>query len=245
MPKRKLPPSPEPDEDRPRLTIGQLRELGRLTQPQFPDTPEGQLARVFKQEALNNLREQRLNEAADRIAYEAEKLQVLLDRATNADGVAAAAAAAATRAVVEALPKVLHQLSMFVGGEEPNEHCPGYPLLSDDWTQFRLLLVAKQGDDDDVSKRVIAGRLGVVVRTISRAMEWHGLKVRQWPPSTWPLEAPLRPKKTNHAVTVMDPHTVLLTAGLFGYAFLDVVVDGKLDHIVRLLHACGVRLVQT
>jgi len=246
MPKR-VPPNPEPDEDRPRLTPSQLREVGRLMQPQFPDTPEGQLARVFKQEALNNLREQRLNEAAERLAAEATRLEALLERVQRAEEFTSTAAAAATRAAVEAIPALLRQLHLFPGADdpvEPDEHCPGgFP---DEWVEFRAFFVKyEQGETEDNRTKVkLAGVIGCHPRSITRGMEWQGLDKKRWPPSKWPIQAPPRPIRKRRSVTITDFETSLAAALLFGYGLVDYVVDGRFDHILVILKACGVGLVQ-
>ncbi len=220
-------------------------------EPQFPNTPEGQLARVFKQEELNNLREQRLNQAAERLAAEAVRLETLLEKVQRAEEFTSAAAAAATRAAVEAIPALLQQLHMFARADEPGEteeHCPGgFP---DEWSEFRALFVKYEGrePEDHRTKVALAGVIGCHPRTITRAMEWHGLSKRLWPPSTWPVMAPRNrpgpPQKRKNSVMITDLDTGLAAAVLFGAALIDYVADGKFNHVMGILKACGIRLVQ-
>jgi len=73
-------------------------------------------------------------------------------------------------------------------------------------------------------------RGGDSVKSISRCMRRYGLEPA-WPPSSWPEEEPRGP---------VDSHTAaLFAAGLFGWAMLDFVSDGKFDQTVRMVRFVG------
>jgi hypothetical protein len=49
------------------------------------------------------------------------------------------------------------------------------------------------GTYDEVPKEMVSAAGGLPVKTMGYHMEWHGLRLDQWPPSTWPEAAPSRP----------------------------------------------------
>jgi hypothetical protein len=48
--------------------------------------------------------------------------------------------------------------------------------------------------DDEVTREMLYAAGGPPPKTMTRHQEFHGLKSEQWPPSTWPEEAPSRPE---------------------------------------------------
>lgn len=86
----------------------------------------------------------------------------------------------------------------------------------------------------NLNKESFAGHTGGdSVKSISRTMEDYGLDVeRDWPPSTWPKRAPRTSRPS-----IDGP--ALLAAGLFGWAVLDFVSDGRFDNTVRMVRFVG------
>jgi len=67
-----------------------------------------------------------------------------------------------------------------------------------EWADFVRIMQAIEADGIvPVSKEWVASQLGVVPRTITRAMEYHGLAPDDWPPSTWD---PARPPAKKHEI---------------------------------------------
>ena len=219
--------------------------------PQFPNTVEGQLARVFKQDWLNHQRIEEINELTKQVAEQTKRLAdqaaAMRELQEHKDETTATAVAAA----IEAVFRQLHLFKSEVDQqpeEEREDRCPGgYPEWQT-WKGFRDYMVEREERLNllKLGKGDVAELIGCDPKTISRAMFWHGLRPKQWPPSTWPLKAPPRPKpkpkpKTN-SVTITDLHPALVAIGL-GYAFIDIATDGKLNGVVRLLHACGIHVL--
>ena len=60
---------------------------------------------------------------------------------------------------------------------------------------------------------------------------------RDWPPSTWP-EKP--PKNRVRPTAIHTSHRLgLVAAGMFGWAVLDFVSDGRFDGAVRMIRFVG------
>jgi hypothetical protein len=69
------------------------------------------------------------------------------------------------------------------------------------WRGFRDDLLAierdwRRNNSGEPTKAAIATAKGCIVKTISRTMADYFLKAAQWPPSTWPAEAPQAPERT-------------------------------------------------
>jgi hypothetical protein len=69
------------------------------------------------------------------------------------------------------------------------------------WQGFRDDLQAierawRRNNSGQPTKAAIATAKGCIVKTISRTMADYFLKAAQWPPSTWPAEAPRAPERT-------------------------------------------------
>jgi DNA invertase Pin-like site-specific DNA recombinase len=47
--------------------------------------------------------------------------------------------------------------------------------------------------EDQVTREMVYAADGILPKSLQRHMEWHGLRLDQWPPSTWPELAPPRP----------------------------------------------------
>jgi len=67
------------------------------------------------------------------------------------------------------------------------DHVPYTPRKAwREWPDFVRLMQRYEADGiAPVTKEWIASQAGVVPRTITRAMEYHGLAADDWPPSTW------------------------------------------------------------
>jgi len=216
------------------------------SQPQFPQTREGQLARVFKQEKLDSMREERARATAERIEKAAQRLEQALDKARPLIELAAKGAAdadyiaAAVKGATEAFIHQVVQLRMPIEVEpiaadrDPEdfpeeEHHWDIPAWNLGYRSFRAHVVGLH--EPNQSKIALAGLNGFHERTLNRAMVYYHLNVRLWPPELWPERMPPRPRAK--LKKLVKKTTGPLAAIFFGYVLLDAS-DGKLDGLVHL-----------
>jgi hypothetical protein len=205
-----------------------MPEPERDQQPQFPNTPEGQLAKMFKRESLENLRQERDRATADRIEQAVNRLEAISQQVVAA-AVRGATEALLTQLRLPAPVAAMDELPNLVSSEDdlPKHHW-GIEEWNHGYKSFRAYVLKKY--TPGTSKSVFAGQIGVTERTFNRAMNYFHLPSRLWPPDLWPATMPAEapPSRLKRVVK----------AAILGYFALDVS-DGKLDgviHLCRLLH---------
>jgi len=202
-----------------------------VSDAQFPWTPEGQAAKADFTQWLRDRDKQEFLEHV--LAQQNQQNQLLLATAELVREVCGWLRPSARTATV---PKPSR-------GEEEPVRTPQIPA----WRTYRgflnnmlmrqdaIIARAKELDTKpNLDKESFAGHTGGdSVKSISRTMEDYGLDIeRDWPPSTWPKQAPRKPR------SVIDGPS-LLAAGLFGWAVLDFVSDGRFDNTVRMVRFVG------
>jgi hypothetical protein len=205
-----------------------MPEPERDQQPQFPNTPEGQLAKMFKRESLENLRQERDRATADRIEQAVNRFEA------TSQHVIAAAVKGAIEAVFTQLqlPLPVVGVAKVANAAQAEPVLPKHHWAIEEWNHgyeaFRAHIVRKY--KPGTSKPVFAGSIGLTERTLNRAMSYFHLPSRLWPPDQWPKTMPpeVPPSRLKRVLKAM----------IFGYLALDVS-DGKLDgviHLCRVLH---------
>jgi hypothetical protein len=83
----------------------------------------------------------------------------------------------------------------------------------------------------------MAERIGCSVKTITRGMEFHGLNPRRdWPPSTWPEQAPPKQLRMKGLQGETDTMASMAAGVALVWGALDFLSDGRLDGIVNICH---------
>jgi hypothetical protein len=195
--------------------------------PQFPMTPDGQLARILKGEWLINERERKIAELLDKHIARLDEFN------EQAIEIAAKAAAAAARAAMETVSSLLPSRTDTT--PEPAATDSWVPIrpIWRTYSGFRLNMQTEEQearlDTDYVTKKVLAGRIGCDPVTITRAMKHYGLSPKHWPPSTWPEQEP------PHQLP-LGPHVAasLAASVTFAFGMLDAL-DGRIDGVLNIV----------
>lgn len=218
-------------------------------QSQFPMTPEGQQARLELQaRAIENRFQQekeQLQKTIDNLREEARALLKLRDVEAETIHELARSQRLLTEALQqrrdldneqererERLAAEMKKVDRARPRQPQNRLWRTYVGFRDDMRRREQEVRKAQRETGTVlaiTIALLAGHSGAdSERTIRRTMEHYHLDPeRDWPPSTWPDEEPKPASGLQHLTC--------LVAGLGGFSVVDLVSDGRLDHVIRIV----------